>query len=277
MKRKGCLLLSFLMLLGFAGCTVSEDLQSFQGQWFDVNGDTTLEVKGDKMTISSGDWSERYTIHLEEEGTAQYLDSNKDYAFGGMSRLEVRKDGSLQAYEQVLDGEGHDYRFVREEQFAVEKEIRNESKDMPKSIESDEIESFSLTLKIDGVSYGIDEEWPQGQFCWTLERQENGSYKLLVDIMGPSYIALRYNGTTDEAYAKGLAKRIVDLDIPSLNGYYMTNNVRSHSYDLSVTYASGEKLTVGASGDAADTCPFDVNALMFYVKEIALAGGLLDD
>ena len=35
-------------------------------------------------------------------------------------------------------------------------------------------------------------------------------------------------------------------------------------------YTSGEKLVIGASGDAADTCPFDINALMSYVKDKVL-------
>ena len=46
MKRKGCLLLSFLMLLGLAGCTASGELQDFQGKWFDVNGETVLDFNG---------------------------------------------------------------------------------------------------------------------------------------------------------------------------------------------------------------------------------------
>ena len=273
MKKKGCLLLSLLMLFGLAGCTGSGDLQDFQGKWFDVNGNTVLELNGNKLTVTTGSWSEKYTVHYEKGDYYSYINSSKDYEFGIMSKLEIRDDGSLSAYEQILDGEGHDYHFVREEQLAVELEIRDESKDMPKTIESREIERFSLSLRIDGVYYDIDEDWPHGSFSWELTRNGDGTYKNTVDIMGPSYIALRYEGTADAAYAEGLADRIVELDLPALNGYYMTNNVQKHSYYLSVKYTSGEKLVIGASGEAADTCPFDVNALMEYVKDPALTEG----
>ena len=270
MKRKGCLLLSFLMLLGLAGCTASGELQDFQGKWFDVNGDTVLELNGSKLTVTSGSWSETYTVHYEKGDYYSYINSNDKFEFGIMSKLEICDDGSLRAYEQILDGEGHDYHFVREEALAAEKEIRDESKDLPKTIESREINKFSLTLKIDGVYYDLDEDWPHGVFSWTMNRNDDGTYQNDVDIMGDSYIAARYQGTEDAAYAEGVADLIQELELPALNGYYKTNNVSSHSYSLYVTYTSGEKLRIGASGDAADVCPFDVNALMFYVKDKVL-------
>ena len=270
MKRKGCLLLSILMVLGLAGCTSGGDLADFQGKWFDVNGNTVLELNGKTLTVSGGSWSEKYTVHYEKGDYYSYINSNKDYEFGVMSKLEIRDDGSLTAYEQILDGEGHSYHFVREEQLAAEKEIRDESKDMPKTIESNEIESFSLSLKIDGVYYDIDEDWPHGSFSWEMTRNSDGTYQNDVDVMGPSYIAARYQGTEDAAYAEGVADLIRELGLPALNGYYMTNNVQKHSYYLSVKYTSGEKLVIGASGDAADTCPFDINALIAYVKDKVL-------
>lgn len=268
MKRKGCLLLSFLMLLGLAGCTASGELEEFQGKWFDVNGETVLDFNGDRLTVTWGQWVDKYTVHLEQDGSLQYIVSDKDYHdFGAMSRLEVRDDGSLLAYEQILDAEGHTYYFVREERLASEREIVDKSKDMPKTIESREIEEFSLSLRIDSTYYGLDEDWPHGSFSWTMYRNDDGTYKNDVDIMGDSYIAARYQGTEDAAFGEGLADLIQELELPALNGYYKTNNVRSHSYYLSVKYTSGEKLVIGASGDAADECPFDVNALMGYVKD----------
>ena len=268
MKKKGCLFLSLLLLMGLAACSGGAgDLQDFQGKWFDVNGETVLEFSGDQLTVSFRNWSDVYTAHLESDGNLRYINSDKDYEFGAMSKLQILDDGTLSAYEQILDAEGHDYHFVREEALAAEREIRDKSKDLPKTIASREIETFSLTLKIDGVSYGLDEDWPHGNFSWALERLEDGSYQNDVDIMGDSYIAARYSGAEDASYAEGLADLIQELELPSLNGYYKTNNVRSHSYYLYVKYASGEKLEIGASGDAADTCPFDVNALMAYVKD----------
>ena len=271
MRKKRCLLLSFLMLLGLAACGGTDELKDYQGKWYDVNGETVLDLSGSKLTVTWRQWSDTYPVHLEQDGSLRYIASDKDYDFGVMSRLQIRDDGSLEAYEQILDGEGHDYRFVREEQLAAEKEIVDKSKDMPKTIASREIEDFSLTLKIDGVYYDIDEDWPHGSFSWTMERLEDGSYEMMVDVMGPSYIAARYQGTEDAVFAEGLADLIVELDLPSLNGYYKSNNVRSHSYYLSVNYTSGEELMIGASGDAADTCPFDMNGLLQYVKDMALA------
>ena len=270
MKRKGCLLLSFLMLLGLAGCTASGELQDFQGKWFDVNGDTVLELNGSKLTVTSGSWSETYTVHYEKGDYYSYINSNDKFEFGIMSKLEICDDGSLRAYEQILDGEGHDYHFVREEALAAEREIVDKSKDLPKTIESNEIEEFSLSLKIDSIYYDLDEDWPHGNFSWEMRRNDDGTYRNDVDIMGPSYIAARYEGTEDAEYAEGVANLIQELGIPALNGYYKSNNVRKHSYYLSVKYASGEKLVIGASGDAADVCPFDVNALMAYVKDKVL-------
>ena len=226
MKKKGCLLLSILMLFGLAGYE-----------------------KGDYYS---------------------YINSNDKFEFGIMSKLEICDDGSLRAYEQILDGEGHDYHFVREEALAAEREIVDKSKDLPKTIESNEIEEFSLSLKIDSIYYDLDEDWPHGNFSWEMRRNDDGTYRNDVDIMGPSYIAARYEGTEDAEYAEGVANLIQELGIPALNGYYKSNNVRKHSYYLSVKYASGEKLVIGASGDAADTCPFDINALMSYVKDKVL-------
>ena len=103
-----------------------------------------------------------------------------------------------------------------------------------------------------------------------MNRNDDGTYQNDVDIMGDSYIAARYQGTEDAAYAEGVADLIQQLELPALNGYYKTNNVQKHSYSLYVKYTSGEKLRIGASGDAADVCPFDVNALMAYVKDKVL-------
>ena len=275
MKRKTCFLLSFLMLASLAGCTApAGELQDWQGLWYDVNGDTVLELKGNKLTVSWGEWSDEYTVHLETDGDLKYINSDQDYAFGIMSKLQVYDDGSLHAYEQVMDARGHQYFFVRKEALAGEREIRDESTDMPKTIESRDIERFSLSLFISHGNLGIDESWPSGYFTWELEKREDGKYKQHVFISSTSYIALSYDSEEDEAFARGLADRITELDIPAVNGYYKTNNVDSYGYSLYVNYASGEKLRVGADGDAAAECPFDVNGLMEYIREDALANSI---
>ena len=122
MKRKSCLLLSLVLLIGLAGCTQSAgELEPWQGKWYDVNSDTVLDIRGDQLTFQWGEWADKYTIHLEEEGSLRYLNSDEDYAFGLMSKLQICEDGSLRAYEQILDAPGYQYKFVREEALAVMK------------------------------------------------------------------------------------------------------------------------------------------------------------
>ncbi len=240
----------------------------FEGEWADVNGDTTLEIKGDTLTVRFGKWADEYRFRVEKTASGTVLRSTEEYGdFGIMSQLEVREDGSLWAYEQVLDAEGHTYHFVRPEALAAEKEIRDLSKDAPKEIASTEIKSFSLGFRNNGGSYGLDDRWPSGSYTWELKQQEDGSCRMEFRVMGDSYVALHYSDTVSADYAEGLAKRLTELGIPAYNGYYKTNSVQKPGYSLYVTYASGEKLTVRAYGDAGDTCVFDLPALLDYAAE----------
>ena len=47
----------------------------------------------------------------------------------------------------------------------------------------------------------------------------------------------------------------------------MTNSVSKPGYSLYADYASGEKLSVRAYGDAGDTCVFDLPALLDYAAQ----------
>ena len=85
--------------------------------------------------------------------------------------------------------------------------------------------------------------------------------------MGDSYVALNYSETVSGEYAEGLAKLLTDLGVVGYNGYYMTNSVSKPGYSLYATYSSGEKLSVRASGDAGDTCVFDLPALLDYAAQ----------
>ena len=240
---------------------------SFEGQWADVNGDTTLEIKGDTLTVRFGSWSEEYRFTVNKTAYETSLKSEEG-GFGVMSELEVRSDGSLWAYEMVLDAEGHTYHFVRPEALAAEKEIRDLSKDAPKEIASTEIESFSLSCKNNYGSYGLDSRWPSGSYGWELEKQADGSYKMDFRVMGDSYVALDYSAEVGADYAEGLAKLLTENGVVAQNGYYKTNSVSKPGYSLYVTYASGEKLSVRASGDAGDTCVFDLPALLDYAAKL---------
>ena len=192
---------------------------------------------------------------------------SEEGGFGVMSELDVLEDGSLRAFEMILDGEGHTYHFVRPEVLEAEKEIKDLSRDAPKEIASTELASFSLSFRNYGGSYGLDSRWPSGSYDWELKKQEDGSYRMDFRVMGDSYVALDYSGAVSAEYAEGLAKLLTDLGVVGYNGYYMTNSVSKPGYSLYATYSSGEKLSVRASGDAGDTCVFDLPALLDYAAE----------
>lgn len=239
---------------------------SFEGQWADVNGDTTLEIKGDTLTVRFGSWSEEYRFTVNKTAYGTSLKSEEG-GFGAMSELDVLEDGSLRAFEMILDGEGHTYHFVRPEVLEAEKEIKDLSRDAPKEIASTELTSFSLSFRNYGGSYGLDSRWPSGSYDWELEKQEDGSYRMDFRVMGDSYVALNYSDTVSGDYAEGLAKLLTDLGVVGFNGYYKTNSVSKPGYGLYADYASGEKLSVSASGDAGDTCVFDLPALLDYAAQ----------
>ena len=245
----------------------AEKEESYEGEWVDVNGSATLEIRGDTVTITFGSWSEDYRFKVNKTAYGTTINSDEG-GFGVMSELEVRTDGSLWAYEMVLDAEGHTYHFVRPEALAAEKEIRDLSKDAPKEIASTEIESFSLSFKNNYGSYGLDSRWPSGSYGWELEKQADGSYKMDFRVMGDSYVALDYSAEVGADYAEGLAKLLTENGVVAQNGYYKTNSVSKPGYSLYVTYASGEKLSVRASGDAGDTCVFDLPALLDYAAKL---------
>ena len=79
-----------------------------------------------------------------------------------------------------------------------------------------------------------------------------------------SYMGITFDGTVDAAYVEGLADKIRELGLPELNGYQVKNNVSLPGYGLYVTYESGETLMITAGGNGADTCVFDLAALMEY-------------
>ena len=244
----------------------AETEASFEGQWADVNGDTTLEIKGDTLTVRFGSWSEEYRFTVNKTAYETSLKSEEG-GFGVMSELTVMEDGSLRAYEMVLDAEGHTYHFVRPEALAAEKEIKDLSKDAPKEIASTELTSFSFGFRAYHGSYGLDERWPSGSYSWELKKQEDGSYRMEFRVMGDSYVALDFSDTVSAEYAQGLAKLLTDLGVVGYNGYYKTNSVSKPGYSLYAVYASGERLSVRASGDAGDTCVFDLPALLDYAAQ----------
>ena len=244
----------------------AETEASFEGEWVDVNGSTTLTIKGDTLTVTFGSWSDEYHFQVNKTSYATTITSDEG-GFGVMSELTVMEEGSLRAYEMVLDADGHTYHFVRPEALAEEKEIKDLSKDAPKEIASTELTSFSFGFRANHGSYGLDDRWPSGSYSWELEKQEDGSYRMDFRVMGDSYVALDFSDTVSAEYAKGLAKLLTEKGVVGYNGYYMTNSVSKPGYSLYADYASGEKLSVRAYGDAGDTCVFDLPALLDYAAQ----------
>ena len=266
-----CLISLSALLLFSTGCSLfsSKDaaLKDIQGHWVDVNGNTTLDLKGDKLTISFGSYDKTVRIKVESEyGTKVIRPAKEGEHFDLISDITIQEDGLLTAYEEVLDAEGHSYRFVREEALEKEKEIIDLSKDMPKTIESDEISSFSLSFRNYHGSYGLDDHWESGYYSWEIEK-DGDSYEMSFQVSGDSYIVMDFKETVDEVFVKGLAALIRELKIPEYNGYHKKNNVSRPGYSLYVTYGSGEELTIRAEGEAADTCVFDLNALLSYADK----------
>ena len=262
--------LAVLAIIG-TGCSLfvrDKSPKEYQGVWVDVNGSTRLEFKGNKLKIDTGYSSEtyKYTAVKSDYGTVT-IDSEKKEGFGDMSAITVNQDGYLTAEEMILDADGHHYRFVREDQLEKEKQIRDLSEDLPKTISSHEIEEFSLTFTKDGLSsYGLDDSWPSGSYSWEIE-EDDGSYSMDFRISGDSYIIMDFHETVSERYMKGLDELIRKLDLPSLNGYYKANNVHRAGYFLNVEYESDEVLRIMAKGDAAAECVFDLPALLDYARE----------
>ena len=278
--RNLALLLSGLMALSCAlsACGKISDpvLAGLQGEWVDVNSITTLEISGDTLQIKSGSWKEKYRFEIRNSnGTSYIVGPEGSYGFDMMSELRIGDDGALTGYEMVLYGESREFRFVRREYLEKEKEIVDLSEDMQKTIESREIDSFSLTFSVNGFhSYDLGNEWPHGRYSWTLDRNEDGSYEMGFSISGPSYMITQFSETVTEEYARGLADLIAEENIAAYNGYYKKNNVDVDGYSLYVKYLSKEKLVVRADGNGADTCVFSLDKLLAYAaqQEIMVEG-----
>ena len=237
-------------------------LESLQGEWFDINSKTILSFRGDEMTVRFGSWSETYKIVLEDTGYALRI-RGADGDLGEMSDIAVNEDGSLSAYERVLDGPSRDYRFVREDAVAGEKELTDLSTDMPKTIESREIREFILDFANTGT-YGLDSGWAEGRYYWKIEKNDDGTYYMEFEILGDSYVIMDFAEIVDEEYVKGLADLIAEKNVAENNGYHWKNNVQAEAIYLYVKYESKEKIVIHAEGDAAKTCPFDLPALLEY-------------
>ena len=270
MKRMGyvAVVLLALMLLCLGCASSAGKAGELEGHWVDVNSKTTLDISGDQFTVTYGKWSETFKFRVRTSDDMTYL-VNRDknlHDFGMMTEIRVRDDGSLEASEIVFDTDPHRYRFVREDMLAKELEIQDLSKDAPKTIQSKEIQQFSLVFRNYGGSYGLPDEWQSGHYSWEIEQQD-GTYKMSFRIMGDSYVAMDFNQEVSEEYVAGLAQLLEDQGVIQYNGYHKKNNVHRPGYYLYVKYASKERLNIQAEGDAANSCVFDLVPLLEYAAK----------
>ena len=270
MKRMGyvAVVLLALMLLCLGCASSAGKVSELEGHWVDVNGKTTLDISGNRCTVTCGSWTETFKFRVKTSDDMTYLvnpDKNL-HDLGMMTEIRVRDDGSLEASEIVFDTDPHRYRFVREDMLAKELEIQDLSKDAPKTIESKEIRQFSLVFRNYGGSYGLPDEWQSGHYSWEIEQQD-GTYKMSFRIMGDSYVAMDFNQDVSEEYVAGLAQLLEDQGVIQYNGYHKKNNVHRPGYYLYVKYASKERLNIQAEGDAANSCVFDLVPLLEYAAK----------
>ena len=261
---------------GLFGFTRDANLKALEGRGYDVNGDTTLDFKGNRMTISYGERrKEGFRVRVTDT-PVKYIENatlgrKNDKTFGMISAIEISEDGKvLTACEQILDADGHYYRFVREEDLEKEKAYEDLSKDLPKTIESDAIKSFSLSFSLEDTRFDVpkDTEWYSGVYSIDVKKNDDGTYWINFGASGDSYIIYRYEGEVSEEYVRGLAALIQEQKIPEHNCMYIRNNERFDSWSLDVKYESDEKLRLTASGRPALECPFSMYAFLKYADQV---------
>lgn len=271
---------AFLSGCGLSGGSVTGALETVQGHWVDVNGDTTLDFKGNKMTVTTPWDKETYKVKITGVDV-KYIENDDpknsyESGFGMMSSISIGSDGVLNAQEMVMDAEGHQFRFVREEDLDKELEIQIKDRDLPKTIESDEIVSFFLNFSNESTVYDIptNEPWYGGYYTYEVEKTDDGDYEMRLHGSGSSYIILDYEGTVSEDYVKGLAELIKEQKLAEYNGWWRTNTEHFHGWSVNIEYASGEKILMEASGRAALECPFSIYAFLKYAD---LEAGYTDE
>ncbi|MCR5406794.1 MAG: hypothetical protein K6E88_08410 [Lachnospiraceae bacterium] len=258
-----------VMLFAFAGCAGMSSKGLPKGKWCDVNGETTLEFDGSKMYVKWWDGQEdrdKYNVTLKRSGPGSGYIVNADkneHGFDIMSDIEIRDDGTLFAYEEVLDAEGHTYRFVPEKQAEEARAVKDLSDDMPKSIDSKDIVYFSLSLK----DYWV-EGLESGSYSWTVEKKDDGSYESEFVGMGSSYVIIMDSREADKAFVDGIQKLIEEEDLVSHNGMFYSHDESDTEYSLYVKYESGEKLRLRVGSKALGKWCVDNDKFMEYAMSI---------
>ena len=257
------ILLLVIIMFGLFGCAKSSVPEELLGLYEDINSDRTLEVKKDTIVISLYDYKEVYK-YIYEDGKLMPKES-----FGEMSDLRVDK-GHLKAEEMVLDARGHSYDFVRPEEKKEALQIKDKSKNLPKQIESHDIKEFSLCFEKDQRDvYALGDKWPDMSYSIRLKKEED-TYIFEYHESGDSFIGRFGELELTKEYVDGLDELIRSLSIIENNGYYFENETAHKNYSLNIVYDSDEEVSIRANGDAADTMPFDLGALMEYFESVII-------
>ena len=262
---------TFLAILTLASVGCGNRAKDLQGRWADVNSSTRLEIKGNKLIVLYGEWEDVYKYKVRTEyGTTYLANVKNDGSFGMMTELEICEDGSLRAYEMILDADSHQYRFVREEALEEEYMVQDLSRDLPKKIESRDVEELILYFDNAGGSYGLDESWESGHYSWSLTRRDDGNYDMKFIVTQSSYMAINYREEVSSEYVQGFLKLLEETGVIENNGYYMKNNKSSPRYQIYGEYLTGEELYIAAEGDPAKECIFDLKSLLDYAALLDL-------
>jgi hypothetical protein len=261
-------LVPVFVLLCCVGCSGAKT--DYEGKWVDTYSDTTLEISGNKLVIGFGEWKDTYKFKVKkDDGSIRLSNVNGDGSFDMMSELTVLEDGSLLAYQMILDADVSPYRFVREDDKETEMKIQDLSQDLPKEIQSKELNYFCLSFDYD-VGYGLEESWPYGDYHWTIEKMEDGTFDMCFQVYQDSYMAVNYHETVAEDYVLGLAEILEECGAIAHNGYHMENNKSVKAYSLVANYVSGEYISIGAKGAPAEECIFDLSALLEYAETLEI-------
>lgn len=240
-----------------------------KGKWYDKNGNTMLEFDGENMyaTWWSGmETPEEFKIKIIKEYDDYYIicvDGEYGTSFGIMSRLEIEDDGTLTAYEEILDGESHSYKFVPEDRIEAEKAVKDYSKNLPKTIESEKIESFSLVLR----HYNVD-KLGSGTYSWEISKNDEGKYVSEFSGMGPSYIIVHDTQEVDESFIKGLMELLKEEKVSENNGLFFSHDENDIEYSLYIRYESGEMISIRVGSKALDKWPINNEKFIEYVRSI---------
>jgi len=239
---------------------------SVQGRWGDIYGETYLEFDGDTMYVIWREYKDKYKVKEVKDGYYTEIvntDEKEGTGFGIMSLLTLKDDGTMTAYEQILDAEGHTYIFVPEEKLAEARAIKDFSEDLPKDINLKELKYFSINIH----SYYLEGRG-SGRFSWTVEKQEDGSFTSEINGMGDSYVILMDERTVDQSFVDGLIKLIEDEKLLERNGFFKSTREEDTENSVYATFITGERLSIRVGSEALDLWGIDNNKFFDYALSV---------